>query len=115
MSEREKKIKRVKERLNRNKIRENAFSGSIEVSTLFANDKDIQLMIKPFSQEFREQYKKAFNLYSRGNWKEAKYEFEYTKDLCNEADPLSDFHLKFMKEHDFKAPKDWLGWKEVDA
>lgn len=54
MSEREKKIRRVKERLNRNKIRENAFSGTTEVSTLFADEKDIQLMIKPFTQEFRE-------------------------------------------------------------
>ena len=41
MSAREKKIKRVRERMKRNKIRENAFSGEIEVSKLFAVDEDI--------------------------------------------------------------------------
>lgn len=41
MSEKEKKIKRVRERLQRKKIRENAFSGTVEVSELFNSHKDI--------------------------------------------------------------------------
>lgn len=49
MSTREKKIKRVRERLKRNKIREDSFSGDIEVYKLFMADPEIQLMIKPFS------------------------------------------------------------------
>lgn len=116
MNVREKKIKRVRERMKRNKIRENAFSGDCEVSKLFMVDKDIQLMTKPFSQQFREQYRKAYNLYIKGDWPEAKVQFEATKKLVKEApDPLSDNHLKTMAEYNFKAPKDWQGWREIDA
>lgn len=63
MSVRERKIKRVRERMLRNKVRENAFSGDCEVSKLFNANQDIQNMTKPFSQEFRESYRKAYNLY----------------------------------------------------
>ena len=66
MNEKDKKIRRVRERLSRNKIRENAFSGTVEVSELFNSHKDIIMMTRPFSEEFREQYKKAYNLYIRG-------------------------------------------------
>ena len=50
MSVRDRKISRVRERMKRNKIRENAFSGNVEVSELFEKNKDISLMIKPFSK-----------------------------------------------------------------
>lgn len=50
MSVRDRKISRVRERMKRNKIRENAFSGTQEVSELFEKNKDISLMIKPFSK-----------------------------------------------------------------
>ena len=73
------------------------------------------MMTRPFNEEFREQYKKAYSLYNRGRWKDAKYEFEYAKELCVEPDPLSDNHLSYMKEFDYEAPDDWEGWKEVDA
>ena len=73
-------------------------------------------MTKPFSQEFRDSYRKADNLYLKGDWPQAKIQFEKTKTLVTEApDPLSDNHLETMAEYNFKAPKDWQGWREVDA
>ena len=41
MTVREKKIKRVHQRMTRNRIRDNAFTGSVEVSKLFAGHNEI--------------------------------------------------------------------------
>ena len=41
MSTKEKKIKKVHGRLDRNKIRDNAFAGTVEVSKLFDVENDI--------------------------------------------------------------------------
>ena len=35
-------------------------------------------MIRPFSKEFRDTYKKAYKLYEKGEWLEAKLLFEKT-------------------------------------
>ena len=72
MSVRDRKISRVRERMKRNKIRENAFSGNVEVSELFEKNKDISLMIKPFSKQFRDEYRKGYKMYEKGEWQEAK-------------------------------------------
>jgi hypothetical protein len=42
MTVREKKIKRVRERMMRDRIRENAFTGDVEVSQLFLAHREIQ-------------------------------------------------------------------------
>ena len=79
-------------------------------------------MIRPFSKEFRDTYKKAYKLYEKGEWLEAKLLFEKTLTMVTykskdpEApDPLSDNLLKYMEEHNWKPPKDFRGWKDVDA
>ena len=72
MSVRDRKISRVRERMKRNKIRENAFSGNVEVSELFEKNKDISLMIKPFSKQLRDEYRKGYKMYEKGEWQEAK-------------------------------------------
>ena len=79
-------------------------------------------MIRPFSKEFRDTYKKAYKHYEQGNWLEAKPLFEKTITLATyfskdpeKPDPLSTNILKYMEEFNWKPPKDFQGWKEVDA
>ena len=75
MTSNEKKIKRMRDRMERNRIREQAFAGQLEISSLFESNEEIRAMTSPFSIEFRDQYRKAFDLYVMGYWQHAKKEF----------------------------------------
>mmetsp|Transcript_5389 Transcript_5389/g.8334 ORF Transcript_5389/g.8334 Transcript_5389/m.8334 type:complete len:97 (-) Transcript_5389:140-430(-) len=68
MNSKEKKIHRVHERIKRNNLREAAFNGQIEVSSIFESNIDIIQMRKPFGKQFMKAYQTAFNLYVKGQW-----------------------------------------------
>jgi len=50
MTLREKKIKRVYDRMNRKNLREKAFEGEFKVFSLFETDPDLKTMRKPFEK-----------------------------------------------------------------
>lgn len=54
MTSNEKKIKRMRDRMERNRIREQAFAGQLEISSLFESNEEIRAMTSPFSIEFRD-------------------------------------------------------------
>ena len=84
MTSNEKKIKRMRERMERNQLREMAFTGQFEISSLFDSCEEIRQMTAPFSIEFRDQYKRAFDLYAMGYWEHAKKEFVKTQKILEE-------------------------------
>lgn len=52
----------------RNNIRESAFEGNFEVSNLLYSNSEIIAMTAPFSKNFKDTYKKAFDYYVQGKW-----------------------------------------------
>lgn len=86
-------------------------------------------MTQAFSMDFRDQYKKAFDIYTMGYWEHAKKEFhkaqmilenhnqKLQQDQDTKAaafDQLSANILEYMESLDFKAPDDWEGFKPFD-
>ena len=103
----------------RNNIRESAFEGNFEVSNLLYSNSEIIAMTAPFSKNFKDTYKKAFDYYIQGKWQAARVEFENTIGILDKIDPtlkdnLSINLLKYMQSFNYEAPKDWEGYKDCD-
>lgn len=49
LSRKEQKILRVRQRLEREQLRENAFKGEISISSLFNENEELRAMRKPFT------------------------------------------------------------------
>lgn len=109
-STKQRKIRRVQERIKRNRMKEDAFSNAISISDNFHNNLDLQVMRAPFSEEFYATYNEAFRLYLEGDWERAHTLFVKVLEL-QPLDHPTERLLAFMQETDFKAPRDWLGHK----
>ena len=72
MSQKERKIRRVHNRIKRDNLREAAFKCQVEISSTFETNKDIVTMREPYKKEFFLKYNNAFKQYVKGNWSEAK-------------------------------------------
>ena len=115
MSSKERKFKRIQDRMIRNNLRQQALNGTQQISTMFQSNPEIKAMISPYTDEFRRTYKEGYELSIKGEWGKAKSKFEESILLVTEADdPLSKNHLNFMKQNDFIPPSGWQGWKEFD-
>lgn len=75
MSLYEKKIDRVYERLQREKLREKAFKDEVKVSEMFNTDPEIIAMRSPFSTKWLQTYESAFKAFERGDWDFSKEQF----------------------------------------
>lgn len=65
------KIRRVQERLKRNKMKEDAFNNKINISDNFYNNLELQIMRSHYTQEFYDTYNEGFNFYLEGQWHRA--------------------------------------------
>lgn len=102
----EQKIKRVQDRMQRNNLFESACRGIFQVSSFFESDPELKLMLEPYTWNFRDTYKEAFDLYKNGFWLKARDKFQETIKILKESrpdldDPLSQIHIDFMRERDF--------------
>lgn len=68
ISRQEKKIRKVKARMERNKLRQEALNNQIQVASLFETDEDLIIMRKKFTQEFYDQFALGFTKYIAGDW-----------------------------------------------
>lgn len=91
----ERKIKRVHDRMAREALRNAAYAGDFEVASLLTSNVDIVAMRKPFPRTFVQAYEKAFDLFVDGHWQDAKAAFEQVLEMRPE-DPLSARHLNYM-------------------
>ena len=107
----ERKIKRVNDRIRRDNLRNAAFAGEFKASSLFETHEDMVKMRKRFSKKFIDDYKCAFNFYVDGHWAIAATQFKNILEEHNPNDPLTKNLLKFMSETDFVPPANWKGYK----
>ena len=111
LSLKERKIKRVNDRMKRDNLRNAAFEGKFKASSLFDTHDDIVKMRKSFPSEFIRDYQSAFDNYVDGHWAISATQFKHILEVYMPNDPLTKNLLKFMSETDFVPPRNWKGYK----
>jgi hypothetical protein len=114
LTAREKKLIRVKARLKRDREKVKMYNGSIKLVNKFEVDLDLKVMREPFPPKFYEQFNDAYLDYHDGRWSDAKPKLEKMEDIRGSPDGPSLSLLRVMQEHNFQAPADWEGWRELD-
>lgn len=109
MTLKQKKIERVHQRFERNKLRDAAFDSKINVSSFFESNQEIADMRSGFTEEYHTTYKSAFSAYQDGDWKTAADQFNLVLELKPEDKPTM-LLLQFMNKTKNVAPSDWQGF-----
>lgn len=110
MSLKDRKIKRVHDRIQRENFAKAAFSGAFKTSSLFDTNADLLHMRKPFTEYFMRKYDEAFILFIDGKWQFARKKFREILTSMLPDDPLCRYHLDYMGDRDY-APDNWQGYK----
>jgi class 3 adenylate cyclase len=105
------KMKKVRGRIERNRYKQAAMSSQIQVSEKFELDEDIKLLRSPFTKEFNDTFKKGFECYIKGKWKEAAEILITIEGNLIEHDFPTKAILSYMREFKNIAPKDWEGFR----
>lgn len=111
----DKKMKKVRGRIERNRYKQAALSNQIQVSEKFELDEDIKLLRSPFSKEFSETFKKGFEKYVKGDWKKSGEILNKIEGKLISEDAPTMLLLNYMKEYDFKAPDNWAGYRILSS
>ena len=96
MNLKERKIKRVQDRIVKENYASAAFSGKFQTSSLFETNTDLQLMRRPFTKYFMRKYEEAFVLFVDGKWEFARMKFKEILASMMPDDPLCHYHLEYM-------------------
>jgi len=107
----DKKMKKVRGRIERNRYKQAAMSNQIQVSEKFELDEDIKLMRTPFTKEFFDTFKAGFSEYIAGKWDKAKKHLEKIEGNLIDKDAPTRLILETMKESNFQAPPSWNGYR----
>lgn len=107
----DKKMRKVRGRIERNRYKQAAMSNQIQVSEKFELDEDIKLMRSKFTKEFHDTFKKGFEQYIKGNWMEAKLYFEKIEGNLIDEDAPTKLIMRTLQENNFKAPPTWNGYR----
>lgn len=102
-----------KARKERQKRRLERWRDAFQMYGIFEEDKDMKVMRKKYTNEFLCRYRMAYLNYEAGEWPVAKDMLEETRFLLSSEDGPSSFLLKFMKQYEYKAPKDWPGFRAL--
>ncbi|CAD8078076.1 unnamed protein product [Paramecium sonneborni] len=87
-------------------------AGEFKSEIHFNRNKDLILIMNNFNPEFYALFTQGFQGYLLGDWKEAQIWFEKAKVLKPNDGPISTL-TAFMNEHNFKAPTNWKGFREL--
>mmetsp|Transcript_11544 Transcript_11544/g.10213 ORF Transcript_11544/g.10213 Transcript_11544/m.10213 type:complete len:438 (-) Transcript_11544:40-1353(-) len=109
----DKKMKKVRGRIERNRYKQAVMSNQIQVSEKFELDEDIKLMRSPYSKDFNETFKKGFELYIQGKWKKSAEVLNGIQGKLIRSDAPTMLILNYMKEFNFKAPDTWKGFRAL--
>lgn len=105
---------RVRARVNRDVYKEKFVSGEIQVSGLFSTDQDLLIMRQNYSSQFFETFKQGFELYQEGYWAEAMVLLKGSHKLKGDIDGPATNILEFMARHNYLAPDNWNGVRELN-
>lgn len=94
------------------KVKKALTSGRKTPAMMFANSKLIRSMTNGLQPEFLEEFSQGLNLYTKGDWREARLYLMKALEL-KPADGPSKFLLDMLESQNFEAPKDWRGRRLV--
>ena len=77
-----------------------------------SNDSDYEKIRLKFSEEFISTYNLGMKKYIEGKWDEAKIHLMKAESIIGEKDVPSENILEYMKQYNFIAPSDWMGYKD---
>jgi class 3 adenylate cyclase len=112
-AEQDMKIRKVKMRLERDKLKKDVMKNTVEMWRTFEEDKDLKLMREGISEEFLQAFKLAFLLYIQGKWEEARAGLMYSEQLKGDKDGPVQSLVQFIDEHNGVAPISWMGYREL--
>jgi len=92
---------------DRQKKKQERWSDDFDMSRLFEQDADIQIMRKKFTVEFYCRFNMAYLNYEAGEWQVAKDMLEVTRFLLATEDGPSAALLRYMRHYDWQAPPSW--------
>jgi len=102
---------KYKQRCERQRKRNERWSDDFKMHRLFEDDPDIQTMRHKFTMEFFCRFNMAYLNYEAGEWPVAKDMLEATRFLLATEDGPSAALLRFMRQHDWEAPKNWPNYR----
>merc|ERR1712003_506175 len=86
---------------------------NMHMATFFLKDTDIIPMRKTWTEAFGETFRMGYHNYAQGEWMVAERFLSTTLELRGVHDGPSAALLRFMKTHNFQAPKDWKGVHQI--
>ena len=105
----DKKHKRVLQRISRDERRKSAYEGTYKISQLFQEDEELKLMRSSISRDFLNKFNQGMQHYRDGNWDQAKLILEEANMI--KPDGPSNTLLEVIEENGGRAPSDWNGFR----
>lgn len=99
---------KTKTKKKRNHLKFQLDQSLIKADDVMIESKEIEIIKKPFSEEFFEMFQRGLEVYFDGKWGEAKEIFEDVLRLRPTDGPSAGL-IKYMEEFNFCAPEDWEG------
>ena len=75
------------------------------------NDGDFIELRSEYSKDFHKKFNDGYIAYKNGDWQKARYIFN--ECLKSKNDGPCKTLLKFMGKTEYKAPKDWQGYRAL--
>lgn len=108
----DKKEARVLAMIEREKLKSKAWKDEYDISDLFVDDEDLFAMRSSASPDFYKNFEEGLQLYTDGDWRRAAVVFAEGLNIKNDDGPTLTL-LGFMEEHNFEAPENWRGFREL--
>merc|ERR1711972_910701 len=102
---------KFKQRYERQRVKNERWSDDYNMHSHFETDFDIVTMRNKFTIEFFCRFNMAYLNYEAGEWPVAKDMLEATRFLLATEDGPSAALLRFMRQHDWEAPKNWPNYR----
>lgn len=113
LNEKERKVAKVCQNMARKKLADDIIKE--HATDALWNDEDIRIMQEPYTVRFYEEWRKGFKNYLEGNWEAALQELTGARALAPGAtDGPTESLIKFIEEHNAKAPENWAGYRDFD-
>ncbi|PFH32137.1 adenylate and guanylate cyclase catalytic domain-containing protein [Besnoitia besnoiti] len=102
-----------RQRQQRNLQKQKLWSSRTSISAMFETDPDIVTMREHLTKEFLTTFRRGFSHYQAGEWYRAREILIKTQFMLGVEDVPSTVLLRFMASHEFVAPADWRGFREL--
>jgi class 3 adenylate cyclase len=107
-----KEERKFRHKVAKTELMDQVYSGQVKVSALFVYDKDLVYMTRNKNLEIEEIWNQVYDGYISGDWSLGKAKLEEYMNLRPEDGPSATI-LSIFKEHQFMAPADWPGYREL--